>query len=320
MDSRKLFPQLLVLASFVLASCATHTPLKDSSLATRNLAQEPHSSVALVDALPKITSDNGEMLLALKKSLKNRTKGLSDEALTKAATRLQNYIFFLGLSAKDLKTAEKATRVTELPALSELAPPTKEPGDEGDTGGEEEDRVPSNLKAIQRLFIASTQFLDCSNMLDWECLEKAPEFTPTSSFRAEKSDLGTPIRAGDALDMDVYFTQAWDGSPSGKVAEHFADKIKADADKSLSLALYGIDDIHGSMSGVYNAITERAATPDVNVRAVVDVMGFERGSFPWIFNYRKNPETEGRWVFGPSIQPENPEGMRMNSKFSTCHE
>lgn len=318
MNSRKFLAQLIVLTSFVLSSCSTHSPLKNSTQASRNLAQEQNSSVPLVETLPKLTTDNGELLVALKKALKNRTKGQSDEALTKAATRLQKYLFFLGLSAKDLKTAVKPTIAAneEVPVLTEVAPITKTLGDDSDTGGEVEDNIPSNLKAIQRLFIASTQFLDCTSMIDWECLEKAPEFTPTASFRVERSDLGKPIRAGASLDMDVYFSQAWDGSPSGKTAEHFADKIKTDADKSLSLALYGIDDIQGSMSGVYNAIADRAATPGVDVKAVVDVMGFEKGSSPWVFSYRKSLDTEEKWVFGPSINPENPEGMRMTFQYS----
>lgn len=307
--------RFILVLTLLLSACSTSVvnPIIRKTASDAQEVQTP-----LREALPKIVNDNGELLTALKKAIKNRTKGKSDQELTLAAERLRDYLFFLGITAKDLKKAETAaTQDTEVPAEKNLVEKIKEKmtSDDGDTGGEEEDKTPSNLRAILRLFIASTQFLDCPVMTDWECLEKDPAFSPTAEFRNAKSDVTTKVEAGDSLDMDVYFTQAWDGSPRAKVAEEFANKITQDAQKSLSLAMYGIDDIHASMSGVYQSILEKARSNETKVRAVVDVMGFERGQGPWVFNYVERPEIGDKSVFGPSIHPENKEGMRMTFQY-----
>ncbi len=311
--------RFLLILTLLLGSCST-APVRKTASDTKEI-QAP-----LRETLPKIVTDNGELLTALKKAIKNRTKGKSDQELTLAAERLRDYLFFLGITAKDLKKAETAatketeTTIPEKTLIEKIKEKvtTETPAEvdsDGDTAGEEEDKTPSNLRAILRLFIASTQFLECPVMTDWECLEKEPSFTPTADFRNAKSDLTTPVAAGESLDMDVYFTQAWDGSPRAKVAEEFASKINQDAEKNLSLALYGIDDIHGSMSGVYQSILDKAKSKETNVRAVVDVMGFERGSGPWVFNYVDRPEVGDKSVFGPSTDPENKEGMRMTFQY-----
>lgn len=307
--------RFILVLTLLLSACSTSVvnPIIRKTASDAQEIQTP-----LREALPKIVNDNGELLIALKKAIKNRTKGKSDQELTLAAERLRDYLLFLGITAKDLKKAETAaTQDSEVPAEKNLVEKIKEKmtSDDGDTGGEEEDKTPSNLRAILRLFIASTQFLDCPVMTDWECLEKDPVFSPTAEFRNAKSDVTTKVEAGDSLDMDVYFTQAWDGSPRAKVAEEFANKITQDAQKSLSLAMYGIDDIHASMSGVYQSILEKARSNETKVRAVVDVMGFERGQGPWVFNYVERPEIGDKSVFGPSIHPENKEGMRMTFQY-----
>lgn len=295
----------LIIAALLLSSCAT--PM--------NSNREVASKTPLIQTLPRLTTDNGELLAGLKKALKNRTKGKSDAELTAAAVKLRDYLLFLGLNARDLVKSESSTDV-DLIEKSKVPLKVKNiNGDDSDTGGEDtEEKTPSNLKAIQRLFIASTQFLDCPVMTDWECLEKAPSFAPTAEFRIEKSDVTTAIRAGSSLDMDVFFTQAWDGSPRGMVSDHFAEKINNDSTKSLALAMYGIDDIDQSMSNVYQAIINRSKTK-ANVRAVVDVMGFERGASPWIFNYVDHPQLESEWLFGQSKNPETPDGMRMTFQY-----
>lgn len=298
-------PSLVFMTALLLSSCATPTQTG------RDLASKTQP---LLQTLPKLTSDNGELVAGLKKALKNRTKGKTDAELTAAATKLRDYLLFLGLSSKDLVKSESSTDV-DLVEKSKIPLKEKINGDDSDTGGEDiEDKTPSNLKAIQRLFIASTQFLDCPQMTDWECLEASPLFGPTAEFRKEKTDVTTPVQAGQSLDMDVFFTQAWDGSPSGQVADRFAEKINQDSSKDLALALYGIDDIDESLSGVYQAIINRSKTR-ANVRAVVDVMGFERGASPWIFNYVNQPQFEGQWLFGSSKNPETPDGMRMTFQY-----
>lgn len=295
----------LIIAALLLSSCAT--PM--------NSNREVASKTPLIQTLPRLTTDNGELLAGLKKALKNRTKGKSDAELTAAAAKLRDYLLFLGLNARDLVKSESSTDI-DLVEKSKVTLKVKNiNGDDNDTGGEDtEEKTPSNLKAIQRLFIASTQFLDCPVMTDWECLEKTPSFAPTAEFRIEKSDVVTAVKAGPSLDMDVFFTQAWDGSPRGMVSDRFAEKINSDSTKSLALAMYGIDDIDESMSNVYQAIINRSKTK-AKVRAVVDVMGFERGTSPWVFNYVDHPQLKGEWLFGQSQNPETPDGMRMTFQY-----
>lgn len=111
--------------------------------------------------------------------------------------------------------------------------------------------------------------------------------------------------------MEVFFTQAWDGSPSGEVAKRFSERLDRDAEKSLSIAMYGIDDIKGSMSTVYNSILKKAQTSSIDVRAVVDVSGFEKGS-AWYFDYVRPEEksNQDNWIFGTSKT-----GVGMHSTF-----
>ena len=311
----------LLLATLIFLSACANAPLRK----TASTLDAP----TLVQVLPKLTSDDGELLGEIKKALKNRTKGKTDEELTAAATKLRDYLLFLGLTTRDLKKAEaEVTEGDETPSTNKKVtakdkikdklfdlPQTQQQGsDDNDTGGEEEDKTPSNLRAVLRLFIASTQFLDCSSMIDWECLEKTPAFKPTADFRIEKSDLSSPVHAGESLDMDVYFTEAWDKSPRAGVADRFAEKIKADADKSLSLAMYGIDDIEGSMSGVYQSILDRAKS-ETKVRAVVDVMGVERSQSPWVFSYVNRPEYADKYIFGNSKNPETPDNMHVTFQY-----
>ena len=303
---------LLITAIISLSACST--PVVQTS---RKTASETNAElVAIRNILPKLTKDNGEMLTALKKALKNRTKGKTDAELTASSEKIRDYLLFLGLTVKDLKKAESSASGEDsvVPVITNKI--LEEPAsDDNDTGGEEEDKTPSNLRAILRLFVSSTQFLDCASMVDWECLEKTPELKPTGEFRLEKSDLTTAVNAGSSLDMDVYFTQGWDGSPRSGLADRFAEKINTDADKTLLLAMYGIDDIKGSMSGVYQAIIDRARST-TNVKAVVDVMGVERGFGPWIFNYPTDSELHEKNIFNVSKNLETPEGMHLTFQYS----
>lgn len=304
----------MLIVAFTMSSCST--PQTHSMRSTAS-AEE---AAPLIQTLPKLTTDNGELLTELKKAMKNRTKGKTDAELTAASEKIRDYLFFLGLNVRDLKKAE--TTVDD-DAISPAKAPVKikvkgtaqtDPADDGDTGGEDDDKTPSNLRAILRLFISSTQFLDCSSMLDWECLEKTPAIKPTADFRIEQKDLTTPVNAGKSLDMDVYFTEGWDGSARSGLADRFAEKINLDADKTLSLAMYGIDDIKGSMSGVYEAIMDRARSKQTDVKAVVDVMGVERGGGPWIFNYMM-ADNATQNVFSVSKNLETPDGMHLTFQY-----
>lgn len=290
--SIKLLSPLLIISLILLNSCANSPSRQTASSANE-------SSPGIISLLPKIVQADPEMLIELKKSIKNRTKGKTPEEVDAHARLYLDYMLFLGLTANDLKKANAAV-ISE--SESELAPVTSalpaSKGDDGDTGGEEIDNTPSNLRAVLRLFHSSMQFLNCPVMTDWECLEKSPVFKPTADFRVEKSDVSSPIYAGSSLDMSVYFTQAWDGSPRSGLSDVFTEKISKDAEKSLSLALYGIDDIHGSMKNVYSAIIAKSQNSFTNVRSVVDVMGFAKGGYPYIFSYTNRDENPDKYIFG----------------------
>lgn len=289
---------------FVFISCSSNAPEhKPSPLRQVAALEIPSNSSSL--ELPSIISDKGELTTALRTSLKKIGKEMPEDEFNLAVERLRKYFLFLGLSAKDFKKAAKTSseisidgKITVIQTPVNLAPIDAEESSED----EEIDNTPSNLKAIQRLFIASTQFLECYNLTDWACLEKNPKLKPNADFRiSSNAELGTPIMAGESLDMDVFFTKAWDGSPSGQVAKRFAERLQKDVGKSLSIAMYGIDDIKGSMSEVYNSIANHARS-SVDVRSVIDISGFEKGT-AWVFNYVRPLEKTynlENWLFGPS--------------------
>ncbi|MBC7537496.1 MAG: hypothetical protein H7281_01645 [Bacteriovorax sp.] len=310
---------LVITLLFTFINSCSSNKLGRSSTPLRQVATSDSLTIPGPSEFPQITKDSGELAAALKIALKKSTKGMPEADLNAATDRLRHYLMFLGLTAKDFKKAETATAVVtpegEVAAVdSSKKPPVAIDAEES---SDEEDKTPSNLNAIQRLFIASTQFLDCQNLLDWECLEKTPKLKPRADFRIPaKENLGAPIIAGDSLDMDVFFTEAWDGSPSGEVAARFAERLSNDVGKSLSIAMYGIDDIKGSMSGVYNAIVNHARTSSVNVRAVIDVSGFEKGKSPWVFDYVQPSVTSpnyANWLFGESTT--NPGGMHATFQY-----
>lgn len=134
---------------------------------------------------------------------------------------------------------------------------------------------------VSRLLGSSLQFILCDNLEDTSCLEAAPTIAPTSAMRMDLVDnLGAPVKAGKKLDIDYYFTQGWFDNyvkkqkpfiiPEKTVAMQLASEIKKDNVKAVWMALYGIDDIQGSMSSVFQAVEEKVSQ-DVPVQAVVDV-------------------------------------------------
>lgn len=306
----------LILSSLIsmsLYSCSTNEISHHSTPIRQVAALNAASDIAPKD-FPEINADK-DLALALKTALKRSTKGMADADVAEVTEKLRHYMAFLGLTARDFKKAE--TTATPVTATTDAEPAqesliVKQPTAEVEGGDDDEDdKTPSNLKAIQRLFFASTQFLDCQ-LTDWQCLEKDPKLKPNADFRTGKAGLGSPILAGDSLDMDVFFTEGWDGSPRSGVVDRFAERLNSDVGKSLSIAMYGIDDIKGSMSGVYNAIINHAHTSSVNVRAVIDVSGFERGKSPWLFDYVK-PADSSTWLFGDSTT--NPGGMHATFQY-----
>ncbi len=136
-------------------------------------------------------------------------------------------------------------------------------------------------KDVSRLLDSSTQFILCTSLEDLQCLEDAPAIAPRKILRVDTAnDLGKPVRAGDKLDIEYYFTKGWYDNhikkqkpfiiPEVTVAKKLAEKISSPEVKSMSMALYGIDDISDSMSSVYQAVQKRVIEK-IPVKAVVDV-------------------------------------------------
>lgn len=178
---------LFILLLITLYSCSSHQSGSHNN-PTRQLAAYAESAAANIagpSEFPEISTDKGELEMALRLALKKSAKTMPEADFNAATERLRHYLMFLGLTAKDFKKAEKAA--ANAPAEPQIVVAAKPKTSETDVeeSGEEEDSTPSNLKAIQRLFIASTQFLDCQNLADWECLEKTTSLKPRADFRID---------------------------------------------------------------------------------------------------------------------------------------
>lgn len=288
--------------AFILGSCASQPPAQREPS-----ADAPLSGVA---AFPELTRGSDGMTAWIGNAILKTKSGLSkDDSVGRVLPAIQHYFLFLGLSETDLAKSDASTTPGTDPAVVAPDPveaPTVVPkGDSADAEAREEvETVPSNVAAVRRLFNSSTQFLFCADLRDWDCLETPPLMTPGAKFRKESSpDLGKAVYGGRSLDMDVFFTQAWDGrSPSSGVVNELAKRIGANDVKKLSIAMYGIDDIGGTMKPVYDAIVSK------NSRAVVDISGIEQRPVvagvtqQWVLDYRTptTPESQARWLFSPS--------------------
>lgn len=338
-SSQKSFHSILGLL-VLFSACTTQT-----QKTTEVLYRKPSSEIAAnsPDQLPKIIKPAPTLETEIEKAIKKSLKGLTPYETNKITTKLKNYLLFLGLNAKDIRRAKRAesleaTTEAEAPraegglVVNDPVAPSPAPVTNGENTGassvvtdteageEAEDQIPSNLKAVKRLFQGSTQFLFCENFIDWECLEKKPLMKPLAAFRQEyKDEYGIALPAGEKLEIEAYFTQAWDGkTPRSGVAEKLAEKIRSDGTRKLSMAMFGIDDEKESMKSVWDAIQDRASNPEVQVQAVVDVMGVERNPTPWIFDYVPGaffaPDMLSRWLFGQSSSI--PNGMRTSFQYS----
>ena len=300
--------------------------------------------VSASNNFPEITdpADKEKMIAAIRLKLKPtiRRMGLSDADLTDVVEHVRHYLAFQGLTSVDfekaLKTPEQTPRTESAIDPSDVV----KAAEDAETADEEIDKTPSNLKAITRLFKASTQFLYCDDMSDWVCLEKAPKMKLSGFRRESKSELGKPLFAGESFDgaMEVFFTQAWDwrindkgivlkeGTPPSRVVDELANRLSSPDIQALSMAIYGIDDINGKMKGVYDAIATQASNPQKTVRAVVDIAGIEKlnvfrdnQTVPvphWILSYVKpDASAEERWLFSPSHNPANPNGMHATFQY-----
>jgi hypothetical protein len=158
---------------------------------------------------------------------------------------------------------------------------------------------------IDRLLESSTQFLLCDSFENWACLEETPWIKPKKKMRQEKANanLGKVVRVEEPLRVQAFFTNQWDKKinqldMSTVLAQTLAQKIESEAQQGLSMALYGIDEIDGSMKPVYDAILGRKAA-GVPVRAVLDTEGaYDRAEadFPWVVSYIK-PAGNRAWAY-----------------------
>src|SRR5262249_36768965 len=101
---------------------------------------------------------------------------------------------------------------------------------------------------------------------------------PKAAYRQDATpNLGAPLKAGASLAMNQYFSQKFDNkdpataSMQPQLAKTVAGIITQFATKSMSLAIYGIDDISASMKPVYDAIV--GVAKKFPVRAVFDIEG-----------------------------------------------
>lgn len=147
---------------------------------------------------------------------------------------------------------------------------------------------------VNRLLEGSTQFILCPDIEDWSCLESTPAIRPHNKSRIDTNvNLATPIAAGEQLDIEYYFTQGWFNNlanyktsrltgekfeyiiPEKTVAQILAEKMQQYGEKNIWMALYGIDDIAGTMASVYNTIKQKFES-GVGVFAVIDVLDDQR--------------------------------------------
>lgn len=184
---------------------------------------------------------------------------------------------------------------------------------------------------VNRLLSSSTQFLMCDSMEDLACLESAPQVNPNGALRVDAlPDLGKPVAAGAKLDIEYYFTKAWYDNyinknqtsfllPTASVASKLGEKLSAAGISSLQIAIYGIDDITGTMAPVYNAVRAQVMK-GIPVNAVVDINSSSRadnflrdydvireasGNYKVIgatvdFSYL-SPQSFSNWVFGAPL-------------------
>jgi phosphatidylserine/phosphatidylglycerophosphate/cardiolipin synthase-like enzyme len=133
-------------------------------------------------------------------------------------------------------------------------------------------------KLIGEMSISSLQYINCTDPNDWECLESPSPLKANAIWRQDtKNDLGVPLIVNAAFQAEIYFTNRWKTrvNPQIKidqksVADILAEKIQTEAEESMYLALYGIDDIENSMRNVYEAIRTKILN-GVRVLGVFDV-------------------------------------------------
>lgn len=143
-------------------------------------------------------------------------------------------------------------------------------------------QVKAGFDLLSRLRQSSLQFLVCADLEDWDCLERSPEFKPSVPHRIDAEvNLGQRVDLKEDFSPNVkaYFTQQFLKKDSEKdmgqmmthqLASIFRGPSPGFKWKSISMALYGIDEIDKSMKNVFDAIIG-AKQSGVSVRGVIDI-------------------------------------------------
>lgn len=207
-----------------------------------------------------------------------------------------------------------------------------------ETEAEKKTRIAKERKAslegaagiLPRLFASSTQFILCRDLQDFECLEKTPEITPSKDYRVEDAakKLGAPRKLSGTLDsaLSWFFTEQIlkDVATIDRkktLVNELERVIKTDGKDGIYMALYGIDDIKGSMAGVYQTLLSKIKS-GVDVKGVFDQEGFQEGvSLPQVFTYLRptNEAKAKRWILADwplEIQGQSIEGSAMSFQYN----
>ncbi|HTL13226.1 MAG TPA: hypothetical protein VL588_12100, partial [Bdellovibrionota bacterium] len=194
---------------------------------------------------------------------------LSAEDLAKFSGRIAHYLSFLGERPTDKETKDNLTR----------------------------------------LMNSSTEFILCDDLEDWGCLQQPPRITPTTVWRRDAAEgLGVPQVVDEPFRVESFFTDQWDKDiaqfdPTHTVARVLGSKISSDARDSMAMALYGMDDLDGSMKPVHDAILERLHG-GTKIRAVFDTQGPDAKSvgLPLVFSLLA-PGWTGHGIMAPGTKP-----------------
>ncbi len=160
---------------------------------------------------------------------------------------------------------------------------------------------PVFTKVLKRLISSDLQFIFCESFVDWACLEGNYIF-PKDEFMVDTDpSLGLLNEINEPLRLELFFTKYF-ASPLDQVdltktlVNVLADKINKFGKSEILMALYGIDEIQGSMKPAYDAILSkfRAGVP---VRGVFDTGDLQKTltGGPFQFTYKK-PANQGAWI------------------------
>lgn len=139
-----------------------------------------------------------------------------------------------------------------------------------------------NTEIIKRILNSSIQFLYCPSLENWQCLEQKSEVQPTEIYRQEfGKNLGQRTQINRPFKMKYFIANQWDLKKDEKdmdkmMSEDLARVLNSQKWDRISMAIYGIDEIAGSMKKVYQAIEDLKAQ-GTQVRAVVDIGGLQSG-------------------------------------------